>query len=119
VSRVPENAAHQLQRTVDEITGYSRRTRKLVLGLAVTTVLGIAIAAFVAFLYVRLHDSQVSACAGGNQTREQQARLWRDVVGLAVGPHPAPAGMAFRQKTLQDVAKTYAPVDCDRRYPFW
>lgn len=114
-----EAASHKLQETVDEITGYRKRTRKLVIGLITVTVLSVLAAAASVYLFIRQHDSDVGNCTAGNTTRVQQAQLWHDVISLAVGPHPVPLALAFEQKTDQDVAQTYAQVDCSVRFPLF
>jgi hypothetical protein len=119
---MPEAAAHNLQRTVDEITGYRKRTRKLVGGLIAVTVVSALVAAAAAYLYIRLHDSNVNNCVAGNQTRTQQEQLWVTLFTLAAKGSPGPPTAKSRNLTavfLHDVQVTYAPVDCASRYPFW
>lgn len=114
-----EGAAHALQRTVDEITGYRKRTGKLVKGLIAVTVVSILVAALAVYLFFRVHDSDVGNCAASNQVRAQQLQLWQNVLSLAVGPHPTAAGLGFEGKTMADVREAFAPVDCSARYPLW
>ena len=114
-----EGAAHALQRTVDEITGYRKRTGKLVKGLIAVTVVSILVAALAVYLFFRVHDSDIGNCTAGNQARAQQEQLWQDVLGLAVGPHPTAAGLEFEGKTLADVREAFAAADCSARYPLW
>jgi hypothetical protein len=119
---MPEDAAHNLQRTVDEITGYRKRTRKLVTGLIAVTVVALLVAAGAGYLYVQLHDSQVNNCVIGNQTRAQQEQLWETLFALAskgsTSP-PSAQNLKLTAEFLGDVKSTYAPVDCTKRYPFW
>lgn len=117
-----EATSHSLQQTVDEITGYRRRTRKLVGGLVAVTAVSLLVAALACYLYVRLHDSQVGNCAAGNQTRMQQEQLWNTLFALAAKNSTSPQNAQSRELTtefLRDVKKTYAPVNCSTRYPFW
>jgi hypothetical protein len=119
---MPEDAAHSLQRTVDGITGYRRRTRKLVGWLAAVTAASLLVAGFACFLYIRLHDSNVGNCAAGNVTRAQQKQLWGTLFTLASENTSSPPSAQSRKLTaefLGDVKATYAPVDCSSRYPFW
>jgi hypothetical protein len=119
---MPEQAAHKLQETVDQITGYSRRTRRLVRGLVAVTVACVVLVVFVAFLYVRLHENQVSNCQAGNQAKVQQVRFWGEVLSLSARSSktpPTPQEESTLKVVLHDVAVTYAPADCAARYPFW
>lgn len=112
-------AAHSLQRTVDEITGYGRRTRKLVIRAA-----AVAVVLFIlfGFLYFRLHQSQLDNCAAGNQTRMKQEQLWNTVFTLSAQSSSTPQTAQTRKLTavfLHAVQVTYAPVNCAARYPLW
>lgn len=103
-----------LQQTVDDMTGYSRRTRKIIWGLAVsialdvvlTVVLGLtafqahdaassntqlvqkvnAQQAALHMQQVALHAAQLSACANGNVFRVNQTTIWRDFIGIVAKP---------------------------------
>lgn len=118
---MPEATAHQLQRTVDEITGYSRRTRKLIWGLALSIVIDIALTVIIAFLTASalnanstLHKAQLTACGIGNQSRLQQIRLWDEVLAVSkpANAHEAQVDRQFRAF----VSTTFAPVDCAKLY---
>jgi hypothetical protein len=119
---MPETAAHSLQRTVDEITGYRKRTRKLVGGLIAVTVTAVLLGLASGYLYIRQHDSNVNNCVAGNLTRVQQEQLWDTLFALAAKGSPGPPSAQSRKLTsvfLHDVTTTYAPVNCSTRYPFW
>jgi hypothetical protein len=116
---MPEAAAHALQRTVDEITGYRKRTRKLVAGLIAVTVIAVLVAVGCGWLFIRQHDSQVGNCADNNQTRAQQKGLWIDFISIIAPPHPTAAVRKAEDLILRDVTATYTPVDCSGRYPLW
>ena len=123
---MPDEAAHKLQETVDEIVGYSRRTRVLVERIRrlarwqiVLTVACLLVAAGAGYLYVRLHDDQVGNCQAANQSRMQQEKLWDTFLTLAAGPHPTPVVRAAELKLLNQGKETYVQVDCNARYPFW
>lgn len=113
---MPEAAAHNLQKTVDEITGYSRRTRKLVIRAAVVAIILFILSGF---LYVRVHQSQIDNCTASNQTRMQSQQLWNTFITVVAGNHPSLVVSQAEAKILGDVAATYAPVNCAARYPFW
>lgn len=117
-----EATSHSLQQTVDEITGYRRRTRKLVGGLVAVTAVSILVAAFACYLYIRLHDSNVNNCVAGNQTRAQQVQLWNTLFTLAAKNSSSPPTAQSRELTsefLHAVKVTFTPVNCSTRYPFW
>lgn len=119
---MPDAAAHKLQETVDQITGYRKRTRKLVTGLIAVTAVSIAVAALAVYLFFRLHASQVDNCTAANQTRVQQEQLWDTVLALSA-KNPANKPTAKTEQLSREfqgvVKKTYAPVDCSARYPLW
>lgn len=117
-----EQAAHNLQQTVDEITGYRKRTRKLVRGLIAVTAVSLLVTALVVYLFIRLHDSDVGNCMASNLTRAQQEQLWNDLFSLSARASTGKPSAKTQQLTsefLGDVRKTYAPVNCSVRYPFW
>lgn len=78
---MPEAAAHELQKTVDEITGYSRRTRKLFWWLAAIAVVSLALAA--ANVAFTVH--QVSA---------NDQKFCQVITGFTAVPVPKPADPA-------------------------
>ena len=126
---MPERAAHELQHTVDEITGYSKRTRKLVFGLVAVSVLVTATAVIAIVVAINsmhqntaitaqaraIHQAQLNACDIGNQGRTAQIRLWNFVISLsAKSPNSSPATL----RTFEAfVTKTFRPVDCRKLYP--
>jgi hypothetical protein len=119
---VPDAAAHKLQETVDQITGYRKRTRKLVVGLVTVTAVSVVVAALAVYLFFRVHDSDIGNCTAGNQTRAQQLQLWNDLFALSAqdaAGKPTAKTERLTGEFLGDVRKTYAPVNCSVRYPFW
>lgn len=119
---MPDAAAHKLQETVDQITGYRKRTRKLVIGLTAVTTVSILVAVLAGYLFIRLHDSDVGNCLASNQTRAQQQQLWNDLFALSAKNatvKPTAKTVQLTNEFLGDVRRTYAPVDCSVRYPFW
>lgn len=117
-----EAASHKLQETVDEITGYRKRTGRLVRGLMAVTVVSVLLAAAAVYLFVRLHDSDLGNCTAGNQVRAQQQQLWYDLFTLSAQDGNSRPTAKTRQLTsefLGDVRMTYQPVNCTTRYPFF
>lgn len=113
-----EAASHKLQETVAEIVGIKRLVR-WVLAVSIACVLLVALAGY---LYFQLHDSQVSNCENGNQTRGQQEQLWDTLFALSAEDEtskPSAQTQKLLNEFLGDVKETYAPVDCAARYPFW
>jgi hypothetical protein len=116
---MPEAAAHKLQETVDEITGYGRRTRKLVWGLVSITFASVLLVVGTGYLFIRVHDSQLDSCTASNQSRAQQEQLWTTFLAIAAGPHPAPSVLPKLHELQHAVSATYTPVNCQARYPLW
>ena len=117
-----EAASHKLQQTVDEITGYRKRTRKLVNGLIVVTAASVLLAAAAVYLFIRQHDSDLGNCTAANVTRAQQEQLWNDLFTLsaqAATTRPTARTRKLTSEFLGDVRVTYRPVDCTTRYPFF
>lgn len=113
-----DDARSSLQRTVDEITGYSRRTRKIIWGLVISIVLDVALTVVIGFLTASalhanstLHESQLNACALTNQSRAENLGLWDYLFHLAGGAK-TPADKLL----LARVDKTFAPEDCAAIY---
>jgi hypothetical protein len=133
VHPTPHNA---LQRTVDEITGYSRRTRRLIWGLIATTVLDIALTVVLGFtvsqannastantqLVKALHTAQLTVCANGNTFRANQTTIWQDFVKIITKPAAGePAAQIAKANTLAAeflayVATVNHPVNCTALY---
>lgn len=109
----------EIARRLDQYSAFGRRSRKIIIALAVsftldvilTVVLGLT--AFSAHdtaaansqlvrdvhaAQVALHSSQLSACANGNVFRKDQNVIWRDFIGLITKPSPA--------ETAAQIAKT-------------
>ena len=132
-----------LQQTVDEITGYSRRTRKLMWALAGSLVLDITLTvvlSIVAFqahgtastnaelvqeLHMQqsaLHAAQLEACAGGNTFRADQDVIWGRFIGILTTPTATStkAEVAKADKIaaqfLAYISQVNHPVNCAELY---
>jgi hypothetical protein len=112
---VADDARSSLQKTVDEITGYSKRTRKLMWGLAVSIILDITLTVVLGFVSAdalsanaALHSSQLVSCANGNIFRTDQDTIWRDFIGLIAKPSAGePAAQVARTDKLAASFLTY------------
>ena len=126
---MPHEAKSELQKTVDEITGYKVRTRRILIVLAAAVLLDIALTVAVIALgsgvrsqtrqnrqlITEIHASQVNACQLGNKTGTAQAFLWETALTLAFSK--APANVRAQEKLIIPyVQRTFTPVDCTRLY---
>jgi hypothetical protein len=116
----------QVSGTLDEVAAgllkaqaYERRTRRLTWGLLVSLILDVALTVVVSILSINaisqaqaVHQSQLAACAVGNQARADQLKLWAFLLATTAGnPGTNPAQLAqFRVF----IGKTFKPVDCAR-----
>jgi hypothetical protein len=131
---MPEAAAHELQRTVDEITGYSRRTRKLVWWLAALGAVALALGVVVTVLAIStsnqaaalsrtttdLHSAQLSNCALSNSIKARETALWHTLFTLASEGAPGKPSAETQKLTaefLGDVDNTFTQVNCAKAYP--
>lgn len=128
---MPEAAKSELQRTVDEITGYRKRARRVLIAVAAVAVLALA-AAIVAGLAAlgnyhenqaqaeqtrAIHQAQLDACTRGNLSRADDQRKWLKFLALATGPHPDAQARAFEAQFIPFLLAADAPVDCAKAYP--
>ena len=98
-----------------------RATRKLTWGLAASFVLDIVLTVVVTVLTVNalnqsatIHQSQLTACAIGNQTRDEQITLWSYVINLSRQNPDSNRGQL--DKFQQFVMATFRPVNCAKVY---
>lgn len=143
---MPESAKSELQRTVDEITGYTERTRGmvhrqqlLVRIVAAVAVVALALGVVVILLFIgsqdqsatirqeqtalrqeqtALHESQLKNCGLSNTTKAKEQALWNELVTLSVA---SSGRLTSGQKSVvqafeRDVTTTFAPLDCEKLY---
>lgn len=109
---------NQVATTLNTVRERERTTRRLAIGLVISVFLDVALTVVVSILSVNalsqnsnLHQSQLAACAIGNQFRTQQVQLWDYLFQLSGGVKTA------QERQLQTyVEKTFSPVDCARLY---
>lgn len=121
---VPDAAAHELQKTIDHMTGYSKRTRRLVRALAVVFAAVVVLVGVVFWLSIdahneaaTLHQDQLNNCAASNAIRMKDRDLWTTFIVLLEGPHPDAQVKAVASHFLSEVTTTFATVNCERAYP--
>lgn len=130
-------AARRLETSVDnlrsEITTlrtYSQRSRRLIVGLAISIVLDVLLSAAVGFLAIqavstsnkaneanslasRNAQNQFITCQAGNESRAAQVQLWTYVLDLAArNPNQTPAQAEQVKQLRAYLATSLAPRDC-------
>jgi hypothetical protein len=84
-----------LQQTVDEITGYSRRTRKLIWGLVISIALDIALTVVLGFTAFQAHDATHNTQVTVDQALTANNARWCSTMKLLTAtPVPYPANAA-------------------------
>jgi hypothetical protein len=63
-----------------------------------------------------VHDSSVSACQGGNQTRAQQIALWQYIYSVGVTKNTPPKARAEDNALIVHVKHVFAAKDCTAIY---
>jgi type II secretory pathway pseudopilin PulG len=137
---MPDAAMHKLQQTVDEIVGYRRRTRKLVVGLLAVTAVSLALAVVVSILYVSsldqaaalrtqtaalrtqtaaLHSAQLANCAVSNGIKAKETALWHTLFTLSeldATSKPSAKTLRLTALFLHDVDTTFPQLNCAKAY---
>jgi hypothetical protein len=134
---MPEAAAHELQRMVDEIVGYRQRTRWLRWGTTALAVVSLALGVTVGILVIgygnqastlsqqqtALHRAQLANCGVANGIRAKETALWHTLFALsaannsATGMKESPATQKFLAQFLGAVNSTFKQVNCAKAYP--
>jgi len=103
---------------LQEVSKSNRATRRLAVGLAVSLVLDVLLTVTVTLLSLSalsqgasLHQSQLAACAIGNDSRSEQQALWSYLFELSGG-----ARTPQQKEFLTYVDKTFKLVDCNAVY---
>jgi hypothetical protein len=103
---------------IETVAGRERTTRHMTWWLAGSFALDIVLTIVVTILTISaigqsssLHQSQLAACAIGNQTRTEQLQLWEFLFKLTGG-----AKTPQEQKLLKFVQHTFTPVNCAQVY---
>lgn len=133
---MPEAAEHELQKMVDEIVGYRKRTRWLRWGTAALAVVSMVLGITVAILFAgqdsqtatlrqqttALHQDQLANCANANGIRSRERALWNTLFELSAPantgqPPPSAKVAALQREFLHDVDVTFATVNCAKAFP--
>jgi hypothetical protein len=100
---------------------YGKRSRRIIAALAVSFTLDIILTVIVTILSASalhhstaVHQSQLAACAIGNQTRRGDVELWGYVLKLSAKSPNSNQAQLRMFKVFVD--KTFAPVDCAKLY---
>ena len=120
--------AEKAASTQDAIVAQQRKSKRTVRLLAVSVILDIMLSVATITLAVNqqnvsraIHDSQLAACAIGNETRAAQVQLWDHVIGIS-RPPPGETG-AERKARLARLAalrayvrNTFRQINCAALY---
>ncbi len=133
----PVGTARDLQRALEGMTGQLaavnarvRRGKRIMIGLAVSLLLDVALTAGVTVAAIQAHDAssqasatvaqlhaiQVASCNAGNQTRAAEIALWDHIFTLSVSTRTTPAERKADEELLGFIRETFAPRDCVRIY---
>lgn len=127
----PVATAQALTGALNELTGqlaatvrYGHRNRHLIVGLAVSLVVDVALTVALAVVAVqardatdaaaRVHDRQVATCESGNDARAAQIQLWNYLLSV---PPVRPLTAEQKQQITQFrayVHRVFAARDCSR-----
>jgi hypothetical protein len=130
-----ENLA-EIARRLGEYSAFGRRSRRVIIGLAVSFALDVILTVVLAVVALQthgtasvnsqqgreLHASQLTACANGNVFRDNQTTIWRDFVAIITKAETgqSAAQVAKSQKLaaqfLAYVTTVNHPVDCAALY---
>jgi len=118
----------ELRKELGGIDAAAHRSRRIVRFVAAGLILDLALSAAFVYLYFgqarvsdRIHQSQLSACAIGNDFRHRQVALWDHVLAVS---QPRPGETAAERKARLAnlaafrvyVAKQFRPVNCAKLY---
>jgi hypothetical protein len=126
----------QIAERLDEYSAFGRNSRKIILALAVSFALDIALtvvlgltafqahstAATNSLLVQEVHASQLTSCANGNIFRADQDVIWKDFIGLLAAPTPGEAASQVAKvdkvaaQFLAYVAVVNHPINCTALY---
>lgn len=118
---------------VASLTVAVRRSRHLIIGLAISLCIDVALTIVVAVFAVQAHDANASAvaakdaagvaaqdnkalCLSGNVARAQQIKPWEILISLGTPPKTA-AQKRLIDEFLADLKKIYAPRNCSHITP--
>ena len=113
---------------IDGLTGAVRRSKHMIIALAVSLCIDVTLTVIVAVFAVQAHDANASAiaakdaaavaakenralCLSGNAARAEQIKPWEILIGLSKMPQSA----AQRREIavfVADLHKIYAPRNC-------
>lgn len=133
----PLAAARALQQALEGMTkqlaavkATVRRGKRVIIALAVSLVLDVALTIGVTITAAQAHDAsaranstvaqlhatQVNACNAGNQTRAAEIQLWNHIASLTVGPQTPAAQRKADEQLLAFVRQTFAAKNCAKIY---
>lgn len=107
-------AARQVKILTHAATRYQRYVRLLF----TTVALVVLLVGGLGGLFYLQHRAQLAACGNGNNYRAAQVRIWDQFIRLATQGNHDPKALAAARSFEAFIAKTDAPNNCARLYPF-
>lgn len=124
------DALERMTGELQQVQVYGRRSRRIIVTLAISLILDVAVTIVVAIFagqansastqasatLTQLHRTQIAACRIGNQGRAQEVALWEHIA--AVGTTRKTPAKARREDRalLAYIRKIFAPRDCAAIY---
>ena len=126
----------EIGRRLDQYSAFGRRSRRIIIALAVSFALDITLTIVLGFTAFSAHDTasanaqqgrelhaaQLMSCANGNVFRDNQTTIWRDFIVIITKAETgqSPAQVAKSQKLAAEflayVATVNHPVNCTALY---
>ncbi len=113
--QLAEMLGESIQR-IDRLFAFKRRINHVLIGLAVTICLDIAITITLVLFFNTLHNAQLSACHTANSTRRDQIVIWEGIVNKFGAKRPTPAQAKKNKEFLAFVGQTFKPINCSNLY---
>lgn len=103
-------------KSIEVMTGYGRRTRRLTWVAIGTFIFDIVITILLAFSF---SASQANTCHASNESRAGQVIIWHTIVTQFSDPHPSASQKLRQQRFLKFVDDTFHPISCRNFYWPW
>ncbi len=128
-----KGALEDIGTKIDGLSGAVRRSKHMIVALAVSLCIDVALTVVVAVFAVQAHDANASAiaardaaavaakdnqalCLSGNVARAEQVKPWEILIGLSKAPRTA-AQKREVNVFIADLHKIYEPRDCSHISP--
>src|SRR5437899_4301517 len=113
--QLAEMLGESIQR-IDRLFAFKKRINHILIGLAVTIFLDIAITIVLVLFFNAIHNAQLTACHTANITRSDQVTIWTGIVNRFGAKHPTAAELKKDREFLSFVGQTFKPMNCADLY---